>query len=490
MIVVQVVICLPDTVSMPIQSAAAWSRGVPAICDLLVDLARRRAAINLADVDTYPRVLHLGFQPVGSPTNAGITLKTMFGDWPEDRLLQVCLRDHPSMPTPENAIIAPASIAPAEGFVRWVMGNRVPTGSTDGLNNSVKRTGRLSAKTRFRIVATAANDAGPVHLPRDVVARVAAFQPQAVHSLLGGVRAMRLALRFSERFDIPIVPHFMDDWPKNLFSQGQLLGYSRLAAQRDLRRVLARAPICLTIGSDMEREFERRYARPCPVVGNSVDVDQYRRLRSAVQPNEGGPCLRYVGGLHLGRDQVVRTVASALEQVRCDGRPWVLELFVPPADAPLADAMERNFAVVRHRGSRTPEEVPEELVRATALLFLESTKPEIAEFTRLSVSTKVPQYLAAGRPLLIIGPEDQGSVRTLRRSPLAEYATNVDDESEILGALCRLGALVGAVPHSAADADWVASEFGTATTRERLRKAIEASVAGSGSAGEQVLRLR
>lgn len=414
----------------------------------------------------YPRVLHLGFQPIGSPTNAGITLDTMFGDWPADRLLQVCLRDHPKLPRPATVVVAPASIAPLDGLARRILGRRVPTGAIDGLNNSVKRTGRLSAKTRLRLVANAVNDVGPVHLPRELVTQVEAFKPQVIHSLLGGVRAMRIALAFSKRLDVPIVPHFMDDWPENLFIQGQLGGFARWTSMRDLDRVMERSPVCLSIGSDMEREFEARYRRPCPVVGNSVDVDQYQHLRSTRTPADG-LCLRYVGGLHLHRDQIIRQVAAALA-----GGPWTLELFVPPSDGPLAEEISREYDNVRHRGSRSPDEVPDELVSASALLFLESNQPEVAQFTRLSVSTKVPQYLAAGRPVLVIGPEDQGSVRTLRRSPLAEYVADPADRTSLLTAMTRLAEMRSRQP---GDEEWVRTEFGTAATRERLQETLRSA---------------
>ena len=57
--------------------------------------------------------------------------------------------------------------------------------------------------------------------------------------------------------------------------------------------------------------------------------------------------------------------------------------------------------------------MPRRLRSATALLFVESLQPEIAAFTRLSVSTKVPQYLAARRPIVAVGPRGQASIGEL-----------------------------------------------------------------------------
>ena len=132
---------------------------------------------------------------------------------------------------------------------------------------------------------------------------------------------MRLVVALSKRLDIPIVPHFMDDWIDNLFADGQLMGYARRAVVRGLEEVLERSPICLTIGDDMQREYSRRLDRPCVAVGNSVDLATYQNLmarRAEVAVAGGGPSVRSpemrvcrcrpgtgcTGG--SGRDRVVR----------------------------------------------------------------------------------------------------------------------------------------------------------------------------------------
>ncbi len=257
-------------------------------------------------MDEYPRVLHLGHHPIGAPTNSGITLHTMFADWPAEALLQVCMREHPSFPTPANAIIAPSSVAPLDGFARWVLGHRVPAGAIDGLNNSIERPKGVGLKTRLRVMATAASDVGPVRLPRALMRRIEAFRPRAVHSLLGGVRAMRLANAVAGELDLPILAHFMDDWPANLFAHRQLGGLARREVDRSLRRTLTRSPVLLTIGYDMKDEFEKRYARPCVVVGNSAEFGMVERVE---KPLPSKRCIAQQGCIqHGGDDRITRGV--------------------------------------------------------------------------------------------------------------------------------------------------------------------------------------
>ncbi|WP_299930986.1 hypothetical protein [uncultured Nocardioides sp.] len=340
------------------------------------------------------------------------------------------------------------------------------------MNNSVERDGSLTPRQQLRVFATAVNDLGPVHLPRDLVDKARDFAPQVIHSLLGGVRAMKIASEMAERLDLPVVPHFMDDWVENLFNQGQLGGYARRTVEREFERVLSHSPILLTIGDRMRAEFEDRLHRPAVVVGNSVDFSEFDRVRRESGHRGTTPrTLRYVGGLHLGRDQVVRSLARRLVEINA-GENWMVELNVPPADAALAESLSSENVNVHYGGSLRPDEVQHALASADALLFIESTAPGVARFTRLSVSTKVPQYLGAARPVLVLGPADQSSVQVLVGAGLG-YHVESPEGKELPRAITALGAATQAEDLPAgARSDSVISTFGLASTRERLREAL------------------
>jgi len=217
------------------------------------------------------------------------------------------------------------------------------------------------------------------------------------------------------------------------------------------------------------------------VVGNSVHLDDFRVLNVSRSTPDEPLRMRYVGGLHLGRPDVVHTIAMALDGRTSHGRAWVLELFVPPADIEIARGLERNLVSVRYGGTLSPNQVAQTLVDADALAFVESPLANISRFTRLSVSTKVPQYLASGRPVLVVGPEDQGSVKTLVRSGAAHFAGDGHDRVALDRALSgvedsQLMSMQGLSPETAA---WIQERFGLEPSRERLRLALMESAWGS-----------
>ena len=314
---------------------------------------------------TYPRVIHVGHDAIGSVSNSGLTLGSMFSGWPHDEIRQLLLREPSS--TTREFLVVPDSVAPFEKAVyatarayRRRRPRQGPPPEWDGLNSSVRQHRTLTTRQRAVHALVALNDLSPVRMPAQVTARLRAFRPQVLHSLLGGMRAMRVSLAVSRCLDLPIVPHFMDDWVSNLYTHGQLAGAARRETERVVGQVLERSPVLLTIGNDMAEEFTARFGRPCFVVGNSVDGHRYASPGDD-QLSPPASVIRYVGGLHLGRDLVLAQVAEAVSRVEPGAPAWRIEIFAPDADQGRAQRLADTYPSVRYGGNLTPDRVPDAL---------------------------------------------------------------------------------------------------------------------------------
>lgn len=361
------------------------------------------------------RVLYLGAKPIGSRDATGQTLSSIYTGLPSESILQ--LVDNPGLQDESNIVSLPKAAAPVSGAIHWALArwraSRLPAPglAADGLNAAVRRE-QASVGGRLRREAKAASDLSPVRLPTDTIRSISEFRPTVIHSLLGSCKMMLLALELSKRFDVPIVPHFMDNWMLSLYPNRELYGFAQKRSLQLLHGVLDRSPLCLTIGSAMASDFSSQMGIECVAIGNSVDPADYspggwqRETRTSESKE-----LVYVGGLHLGRADVLIQLADVMRESSLRG--WTLVAYTSATDAEryLAGNLPGNL---KWGGEIDVEDVPKRLIEADALLFVESENPNIANFTRLSVSTKVPQYLAANRPLLVVGPAGQASVEEFR----------------------------------------------------------------------------
>ncbi|MBK6762529.1 MAG: hypothetical protein IPG68_04290 [Micrococcales bacterium] len=393
-------------------------------------------------------MLFVGFTELGDANSAAITLSRAFGPWPDDRLLQLCLR-----PASES----PAVLDARGPMTRTMEGGAALLRSSAGRPRSSSGGHRPSRDLGGRAILRALRDLSPATLSRSLIAQVTDFAPEVIHSPVWGARVSRLCVEISCRLDIPVVPHFLDDWPSTAHAGAMMSGTVRNKVRRTLHDLLDRSPRILTVGSQMAEEYTRRYGRECDVVGNCVTSADIQCMRE--QEPVADRVLLYVGGLANQRSEVILKVAQHLPA------GWRVRLFVNPKETQQAADLARRCSQIQHAGSLSPRAVPTELGSACALLFVEAADPATLSYTRLSVSGKVPEYLLSGRPVLAVGPPEQASIRELRKSSLT---TVVNDPTGIADGLAEHLSRAS----SPADAEVLERRFSCHATQARLVESL------------------
>ncbi|MBG6066698.1 glycosyl transferase family 1 [Micromonospora ureilytica] len=438
----------------------------------------------MPSVEEYPRVLVVSAAVFDRTTGTGITLSNLFAGWPPDRLAQLYTED--ASPGAEVrgtfARFAPRNAPVEYHLFRLRQRTRRPdpagvpaAEAVDPLPGPVRA--RLRAQLRAFV------DLSPVRVPVDVRGWLREQRPDVVYATLGSIRMMRLAVTAAQECDAPLVPHFMDDWPSTLYANGQVLGVPRLAVLAGMREVMRHSSYGMGISEAMAREFEQRYGLPFAAFGNCVSPSDFADPDQPASPlsADGTVDLVYVGGLHLDRWRSLRRIGEVVQRLAQRGTPARLTVHAPATNLAQYDGVFAGLPAVRLGRSLSAGEVPGVLRQADVLVHVEAFAEEFRRYTRYSLSTKIPQYLAAGRPVLGFGPAELASMAHLSAAD-AGRVVGVDDEAaltEAIGALCadaelrdRLGrqGLTYAVRHHRTDR--VAARFA-----EVLREAAHRRVA-------------
>jgi glycosyltransferase involved in cell wall biosynthesis len=192
------------------------------------------------------------------------------------------------------------------------------------------------------------------------------------------------------------------------------------------------------ISEPMAREYERRYRLPFAAFGNCVAMAEFA---GPPDPSAAGPDgsveLVYAGGLHLDRWRSLRRVGEAVDRLAA-GFPKVrLTVHAPAADLARYGGRFAGLNRVRMGRELAGDEVAAALRSADVLVHVESFETGNRQHTRYSLSTKIPQYLAAGRPVLGFGPAELASMAHLQAAR-AGAVVGVDDPAVLAGELSRL----------------------------------------------------
>jgi len=383
--------------------------------------------------ETYPKVTIVSANPLRNDGCNGIMMRSLFSGWPRERLSQVYFRVAvPHLPNVDDCsqyrVIDITSRA-----------RRVFPAATDRPNADENSTGPAPrADHRKRLVRLLSRQRGVFGYLRSahefwsaqpwfyraLERQLRALRPDVVYTLLGNYSLTKVATRACQRLGIPVFAHVVDDFVRAVYQEVPLARKLQARSEFWFRRAVAGADGLAAISSVMGEEYERRYQRPWSWFTTLIDADAYN---PSPRPEDGTFRLAYTGSLTLGRWQSLRSVALALKDLH-DQQGIETRLLIYSSPEQLKEhrrALEIP-PITELCGWSPPEQLPRVFHNADVLVHVESFESSIADFTKLSFSTKLSQYMMSGRAILAFGPEHLGSIRVLRDAGAAVVVCEKD----------------------------------------------------------------
>ncbi len=372
-------------------------------------LKKREAPQASASPARTPRVLVICFHSLNSHSGTGIVFSNLFGSWPKDSLAQIYGElQPPDSNTCERILRLSVENVVLDRVFRRLLGQKAVAqlGSTPQPQFVEAVCGSFAWRYRMRSALAAWADIVPFDFDSELTTWLKNFAPEVIFTNLGGIRQMRLATRISKLTGARIVTYFNDDWPSTHFAGDILTKIPRLFLQRELSRVISRTVAGAAASSAMATEYQQRFGLPFEPFMYCFSSPSVRPLPPLTE--EVRFC--YVGGLHLDRWRSLAAIGKVAAQLRASGHGIRFLVYAPEADLRKYGTL-LSAAGVEVMGSLRAEEVQAVLVQSHVLVHVESFHEQLRRYTRLSFSTKLPQYLAAGRPVLAWGPAQLASCR-------------------------------------------------------------------------------
>lgn len=247
------------------------------------------------------------------------------------------------------------------------------------------------------------------------------FQPTAVFFVAGDALFAYAICRFiAHRYRARLTVYMTDDYLLPGRRDRLLLRLRKAQIRRNLQQCLAMAAQFYTVSEPMRQAYRQALGRDSLVAFNMTED-----LRDTAQAKTGdGITLVYAGSFYYGRAALLGEIGQALQRYNEEtaGPRALLHLYNNYA---LDEEMRQ--AVCVEGGSAFGGALDRERLRACLnaadiLVFVESFAPEQAEKTRYSLSTKVPEYLSLGKPILAVGPPEVASMAFLQGAALCVHA--------------------------------------------------------------------
>jgi glycosyltransferase involved in cell wall biosynthesis len=235
------------------------------------------------------------------------------------------------------------------------------------------------------------------------------FTPNVIYAQFATVDKIRFVHDLKISTGLPLVLHFMDDWPSVLVTPGLLQNHWESVVNIELKRLIDSADSCIAISEKMADEYKSRYKRDFTYMHNPVDVDKW--LPSSRTSWESGSVFKilYAGRAGKGITKSIKTIADSVQELR--KKDLSIEFHIYTKDFARAVLVFKNMRAVHvHPPIPDYNQLPQ-LFSSHDLLLLPLDFN--SDFFRLSMPTKVSEYMISGTPVLVFAPRD---------TALSEYA--------------------------------------------------------------------
>lgn len=374
---------------------------------------------------TFPKVLIISLDPFNRSNATGITLSNLFKGWDKNCIAQVYMSPiEPEKDICTNYFKLSPKTVPFDYYIRKFVGSG--KNNNPGAPAAVTLTAKdRSLKNRLHLDFRALADFSPIFFSKDLFRWIETFNPDVIYCTLGNARMLDMATTIATKIKKPIVPHFMDDWPTTLYTQKELFGIARKVFDKKFNRMLQNVKGGMCISKQMADEYEAKYKVPFEPFVTCVDDELFCEPEKSEKKDPF--TVMYIGGLHLNRWKSLLGISNAVEKINSSRSNVVLKIYCPLRDVELYTDFFAANKKTRFEGSIGSDAVPEMLKKASLLIHVESFEENYAQYTRLSISTKIPQYMAAGKPILGYGPEALASMQHIIFAAAGIVLTDKDD---------------------------------------------------------------
>ncbi|MDD6483949.1 MAG: hypothetical protein PUF72_05170 [Clostridiales bacterium] len=257
------------------------------------------------------------------------------------------------------------------------------------------------------------------------------FHPDIIlHSMEGYIHLNRIIEYAIKRTGARAVGYIWDD--NFTYKQYKNLGYKvyRYFQRRSLKRLARKTDEFFAISPFTKSEADKFFGINCHVLTKPLS-----KIPTVTEYNGALPIrMVYTGNLLIGRDKSLIRLCRALKEVNSDREMICLDVYTKTVLPESVSAKLQSSYCHIHKPIMQSEALKKQN-EADVLLFLEDIDGKDAKAARLSFSTKITDYLSAGKCIFAIGNCDTSPMQYFIENKAAIVC---DSDEKILRGLNQL----------------------------------------------------
>lgn len=231
----------------------------------------------------------------------------------------------------------------------------------------------------------------------------------------GDLGTLKIACDIQKATGSRVVLHFMDNYIDTIYGNSYIGKKIRHALNNCIDKLVEHSYSIICISDAMCDAYEKRYDRKTFCVLNTIGIEDSDPFSA------GEDMYGYAGSCKIGRQNVLNVFLNALdkreiEKISKDGEGKRIKVNIYSGDF----LMEREYSNIdiTIKEIRNRNILFEELKKCKYLIYCESFEDSMIEFTKMSFSTKIPEYLAMRKPIICLAPKENAVARFIQANKL------------------------------------------------------------------------
>lgn len=246
-----------------------------------------------------------------------------------------------------------------------------------------------------------------------LLAWVRQFEPDVLYGHFSSLNSLRFLRRMQRAMDLPLVLHFMDDFPEALYRGDLASRFLRPRYLAEFAELVRSADVAIAICQEMAEEYGQRYQRPVLSLPMPVELDTYQAA-ARTQWAAGHPFrLRYGGRVGWAIHESLADLARAIHTLRQEGADVAFDLVTFQTEQVPAACLASIGVSVQIPGPLG--DLPRLQAEADVLVICYDFDQESFRQARYSMPSKMVPSMASGTPILVYGPAGLPVVEYARR---------------------------------------------------------------------------
>lgn len=256
------------------------------------------------------------------------------------------------------------------------------------------------------------------------------IRPDFVYLIAGNMSVFYdMALFICRRYHIPLYIQIGDDYFIYRSGLSPWKNIHRIRMSGCLEKAIAQSVCVFAICQKLAWIFKKKYGGRYFVCMNCVEMKKDRIRNCSMRT--GRPLrLVYAGNLGINRYKVLHLIGQALLELgQEEGIHARLEIYSSYLPEKRVRKKLELAPVMTFCGSRYGEELEQVKQDADILVHVEAFERRYRQLTYTAMSTKISEYLAAGRVILAVGPEEAASIGFLLRHDVAMVVSEYEKQA-------------------------------------------------------------